>query len=283
MTRSLLLAVLSLSPAVLSAQTMTEVWRTGGFALPESAWYEASIDRIVVSNIGVFGPDGGMDGRMSLVTPDGTVETADWVTGLMDPKGMASANGMLYVADAVVLQVIDIAAGTLVETIALPDAVFPNDVTVGADGAVYVTEFITGGIWRVADGAVTWAVAPGGLPLPNGILADGDRLIAGSFGDALNPDFTVNVKGGLIAVDPATGAATPIAGTETTASVDGIVHVGDIIVYDDNTSGAVFAHSAAGTVEIGNVGPGAADMGVMDDIILIPLLNAGELVALRVE
>ena len=74
-----------------------------------------------------------------------------------------------------------------------------------------------------------------------------------------------------------------IAGTEETASVDGIVHVGDLIVYDDNTSGAIFAHSAAGTVEIGNVGPGAADMGVMGDVILVPMLASGELVALRIE
>lgn len=283
MRRHLLVALAAALPAAASAQSLTEVWRTSGLATPESAYLDAANDRIFVSNIGVFGPDGGMDGRMSILGTDGAMVAADWVTGLMDPKGMAVHEGRLYVADAVGLHVIDIAAGTLLETIALPDATFPNDVTVGPDGTLYVTDFLGGGLWQVKDGAASWLIAPGGLPLPNGVLWDGNGLIVGSFGDVMNPDFTVQNPGGLISVDPATGAVAAIAGTEGTGSVDGIGRAGDYIVYDDNPSGRIIAVGPNGVAELVVTAPGAGDLSAEGDMVVVPNLNTGEVVAYRIE
>ena len=45
---------------------------------------------------------------------------------------------------------IDVASGTVTETIALPGAMLPNDVAVGADGAVYVTDMLAGGVYRLS-------------------------------------------------------------------------------------------------------------------------------------
>jgi hypothetical protein len=277
------LLALALLPVTAQAQTVTELWRTPGFVLPESAWYEPSIDRIVVSNIGVFGPEGGSDGYLSLVTPDGTIETPTWIAGLVDPKGMSSAGGMLYVADVTGLQVIDIAAGMLVNIIPLDANLFPNDVTVGPDGTVYVTAMFAGGVWAVRDGAADWALAPGGAPLPNGILWHGEAAILGSIGDEMTPEFTVVNPGGLLSWDPDTGTVTPVAGTEMSASVDGIVALGDWIVYDDNPTGRLLGYRDGAVTLLAEVGPGAADLGVMGNVALIPSLTTGELTALRIE
>lgn len=279
--RYLLLAVSAALPSTALGESFEEAWRLGGFSLPESAWYEASIDKIIVSNIGVFGPDGGMDGRLSLVSRDGVLEEADWVTGLMDPKGMSSHDGMLYVADATGLHIVSIADGSLASTIALDGATFPNDVAVGADGSVYVTDFLAGGIYRYRDGAAEVFMPAGSLPLPNGILAADGTLWIGSFGDGMQADFSVTEPGGLWIVDLESRSATPVEGAQGLGSVDGMVVVGDAVIFDDNPTGTMFIHDDAGTRELASVGPGAADLGVMGDMVIVPFLGTGEIAAYR--
>lgn len=279
--RNILLAVSVILPASGMAEGFRETWRLGGFTMPESAWYEASIDRIIVSNIGVFGPDGGMDGRLSLVSSDGVLEEADWVTGLMDPKGMSSHDGLLYVADAMGMHIVSIADGALMSTITLEGATFPNDVTVSADGSVFVTDFLAGGLYRYRDGAAEVFVPAGSLPLPNGILADEGVLWIGSFGDQMQPDFTVAEPGGLWQVDIDSRAISPVETAQGVGSVDGMVIVGEAVIFDDNPSGTMFIHDAAGTRELASVGAGAADLGVMGDTVIVPNLGSGEIVAYR--
>lgn len=277
--RHFLLAVSVILPGAVQAESFDEAWRQGGFSMPESAWYEASIDKIIVSNIGVFGPDGGMDGRLSLVSTDGTVENADWVTGLMDPKGMSSHDGMLYVADATGMHVVSIADGSLVSTVVLDGATFPNDVAVGADGSVYITDFLAGGLYRYRDGTAEVFLSAGSLPLPNGILAVDGTLWIGSFGDGMQADFSVAEPGGLWLVDIESKAVTPVEGAQGLGSVDGMVVVGDAVIFDDNPTGTMFIHDAAGTRELASVGPGAADLGVMGDMVIVPNFGTGEIVA----
>ena len=276
------LATLALATPA-AAQGLTELWRTGGFAMPESVWHEPSTGQLVVSNIGVFGPDGGADGRLSLLDADGALIAADWVTGLVDPKGMASHDGSLYVADATGLHVIDIATATLARTLVLPSAILPNDVTVGDDGTVYVTDMMGGGILAVAGDQATWLVPQGGLSLPNGIAWHDGLLVVGSFGEGMNDDFTVTTPGGLFHVDPADGTVTPIAAAQQVASVDGIVAMGDLLVFNDNPTGTFFGLRGDTLVGLGITAPGAADLGADGDTLLVPFLATGEVVAYRVD
>lgn len=271
-------------PAAVSAQTLTEIWRTGGFATPESATFLPGTGQIAVSNIGGFGPDAGADGKLSLIDADGAVVNADWITGLTDPKGMVEADGRLYVADAVGVQVIDIAAGTLVETVAVPDSALLNDVTTDGAGNIYVTDMFAGGIVKIAGGEVSWLVAPGGISAPNGILWDDGRLVVGSFGSDMGENMTVGTLGGLLTVDPATGAVAPVEATTETASVDGIARVGDWIVYNDNPTGRIFGLGADGALaELGTTAPGAADHGSDGTTLFVPFLMGGEVAAYRIE
>lgn len=262
------------------AQSLTEAWSVGGFASPESAYFDAGSNQIFVSNIGEFDVE---DGKISLVSAEGEVLNADWVTGLTDPKGMGAHDGKLYVADATGVHVIDIASGTLDTTIALPGAMFPNDVTVGSDGTVYVSEFFGGGIFRITDGAAAFWMEPGSLPLPNGLLAMDDRMIVGSFGDEMGEGFSVNNPGGLLAVDYETGEVTELANAQGVGSIDGVIALGDMIVYNDNPTGQIFGWANDENIVLGNAGSGAADIGVMGEVILVPNLNTGVLTAYTYE
>lgn len=277
-----LAACLVLAAPACRAQSLTEVWRLDGFATPESAFYNPANGEIIVSNIGNFAPDGGEDGTLSRVSADGALLEADWVTGLVDPKGMAASDGTLYVVDVTGLLVIDLETGTLEDTIALPGAEFPNDVTIADDGTIYVSDFTGQRIYKVTDGTAELWMEPGSLPLPNGIWAHGDALIVGSFGDVLNPDFSVNTPGGLLAIDFSTRAVTAVGGTEGTASVDGIVAVGDALVYDDYPTGRLFRWADGTSSAIGTAGTGTTDLGVMGDVLLVPNLETGVLTAFRV-
>ncbi|MBV7410111.1 SMP-30/gluconolactonase/LRE family protein [Maritimibacter sp. DP1N21-5] len=258
-------------------------WTLEGFRTPESAYWEAGSGQIVVSNIGVFGPDGGMDGGLSLVSPEGEMIEADWVTGLMDPKGMASANGKLYVADATGLHVINVASGTVEATVALEGAMFPNDVAIGPDGSVYVTDMMGGGVYRVMEGTAEVFVPAGSLSLPNGIWAAEDGLIVGSMGESFSMENGVSGRGALFKVGYDGGAPAIVPGGEETGAIDGVVVVGNKIIWSDNPTGELVALVEGAQEVLATTEAGAADIGVKDGMLLVPLMQAGKLTVVPVD
>ncbi|MEC7763257.1 MAG: hypothetical protein VX874_15250 [Pseudomonadota bacterium] len=259
-------------------------WTLEGFETPESAYYEAGSDQIIVSNIATFGPDGEMDGYLSLVTPEGEMKQKDWVTGLMDPKGMASMDGKLYVADAVGLHVIDIASGAVDETITLEGAQFPNDVAIGPDGAVYVTDMFGGGVYRVMDGMAEAFVPAGSMALPNGIWAQDDRLVVGSMGQEwLMDQGKINGAGKLMGVSYDSAEITTLEGAGETGAIDGIVEIGGKLIFSDNPTGEIVAYDGSGLTTLSTTEPGAADIGMMGDMVLVPFLQGGKVMAMPVE
>ncbi|MBV7378473.1 SMP-30/gluconolactonase/LRE family protein [Maritimibacter dapengensis] len=259
-------------------------WTLEGFTAPESAYYDADSGQIVVSNIGTFGPDGGQDGKLSLVSPEGEMVNADWVTGLMDPKGMASMDGKLYVADATGLHVVDIASGALDETITLEGAQFPNDVAVGPDGAIYVTDMFAGGVYKVMDGAAEMFVPAGTLDLPNGIWAAQDRLVVGSMGkEFVMAEGRIEGAGALVAVDYGSGEKQVLEGAEETGAIDGVVEIGGKLIYSDNPTGEIVAYENGALTTLSTTEAGAADIGVMDNMVLVPLMQGGKVMAMPVE
>jgi DNA-binding beta-propeller fold protein YncE len=259
-------------------------WTLEGFETPESAYYLEGSDQIVVSNIAVFGPDGGMDGYMSLVSPDGEMVQKDWVTGLMDPKGMADKDGKLYVADATGLHVIDIESGALEETIALEGAQFPNDVAVGPDGAIYVTDMFGGGVYKVMDGAAEVFVDAGTMSLPNGIWAQDDRLVVGSMGEEwLMEQGQINGAGKLMGVAYDSAEVTTLEGAGETGAIDGIVEIGGRLIYSDNPTGEIVAYDGSGLEVLATTEAGAGDIGMMGEMVLVPFLQGGKVMAMPVE
>lgn len=259
-----------------------EAWRVQGFSTPESVVYDADNQRLIVSNIVGEATEVDGNGYLSLVGLDGTVVEAEWVKGLDAPKGSAIANGKLYVADLSNLRIVDLASGA-VETMAVEGATFLNDVTADTNGNVYLTDTFANRIYRYADGAVDLFLEDATLQSPNGILADGDSLIIASFGTLAEKPEDMR-PGGLVKIDIASKAVTPVETAGAFGFLDGIAKVGDDIVVSDFFAGAIYRIAPdAAPVPVTQLVMGSADIGSDGDAIFVPMMMEGELVKLTLD
>jgi len=174
--------------------TLRRVTVVKGLATPESVLHDPDQDVYFVSNINGKPLDKDGNGFISRVSPAGAVVSRNWITGgakgvtLHAPKGMALQGDLLWVSDIDVMRAFDRRTGALARTVDLAPqgAVFLNDVAVGGDGDVYVTDMgvkiepdgsrkHTGPdrIFRIArDGQATVAAQGEALGGPNGLAWD---------------------------------------------------------------------------------------------------------------
>ena len=162
-----------------------------GLSSPESVLYDSASDTYLVSNINgsVFAKDD--NGFITRLAPDGRVVALRWIAGgsrgvtLNGPKGMGIKGDTLFVADIDAVRLFDRRSGAPLASVPIPGATFLNDVAVGPDGTVYVTDT---GMEPAGDGSrrsgadALWALGPGDRPRavawgsdlggPNGIVAD---------------------------------------------------------------------------------------------------------------
>ncbi|MER8864761.1 SMP-30/gluconolactonase/LRE family protein [Mesorhizobium sp. M0751] len=279
----ILLAIVGIAaaPAVQAA----ELWRAGSLEQPESALFDAAGQRVIVSNI--VGNPGEADGNgyLSVLSMDGKMVTKHWTDGMDAPKGMAIADGKLYVADITHVRVVDLASGKLTSTIDVPNAVFLNDMTADASGKVYVTDMLADTIYRVDGDRPELFVRDAALASPNGIFADGGRLIVASWGKGIKSDFSTAEPGGLLSVDLATKAIAPLPGAEKFANLDGVVVIGGSIYATAYMTGTLYRYKAGGTPQVvATFKPGSADIGTDGrSTLFVPLMNEGEVAALGLD
>ncbi|UVK39570.1 ATP/GTP-binding protein [Mesorhizobium sp. AR10] len=280
---SILLAVIGIAAA--PAAQAGEIWRASGFEQPESALFDAAGKRIIVSNI--VGNPGEADGNgyLSVLSLDGKVVTRHWTDGMDAPKGMAISGGRLYVADITKVRVVDLASGRLVSTIDVPNAVFLNDMTADASGKVYVSDMLADAIYRIDGETPELFVKNAVLASPNGVFADGNRLIVASWGKGIKSDFSTAEPGGLLAVDLATKAVSQLPGAQKFADLDGVVAIGDSIYATAYVTGTLYRYTAGGKPEVvASFRPGSADIGTDGkSTIYVPLMNEGEVAALTLD
>ncbi|MDX8470227.1 ATP/GTP-binding protein [Mesorhizobium sp. VK23B] len=276
----LAIAGIATAPAVQAGET----WRAAGFEQPESALFDAADRRIVVSN--VVGNPGEADGNgyLSLLSMDGKVITRRWVGGMDAPKGMAISGGKLYAADITKVRVVDLASGKLVSSIDVPGAVFLNDMTADASGKVYVTDMLADTIYRIDGDKPELFVKDALLASPNGVFADGGRLIVASWGKGIKPDFSTAEPGGLLAVDLAGRKVTPLPGAQKFADLDGVIAIGGDIYATAYMTGTLYRYKAGGKPQaVAAFKPGSADIGTDGKKIFVPLMNEGEMAALKID
>ena len=119
---------------------------------PESAYLDEASGYLFVSQIDGQPNEKDGKGRISKLGLDGTVVTADWFTALNAPKGLRSFAGTLWVADLDEVIGIDIASAKENARVKIDGAIFLNDVAVGADGTVYVSDMLASKIYAIKDG-----------------------------------------------------------------------------------------------------------------------------------
>ncbi|MBZ9738006.1 MULTISPECIES: SMP-30/gluconolactonase/LRE family protein [unclassified Mesorhizobium] len=262
-----------------------ELWRATGLEQPESALFDAANGRVIVSNIVGNPGDADGNGYLSVLSLDGKTVTQHWTDGMDAPKGMAIAGGKLYVADITKVRVVDLASGKLIASIAVPNAVFLNDMTADASGHVYVTDMLADAIYRIDGDRPELFVRDPLIASPNGVFADGDRLIVASWGKGIKADFSTAEPGGLLAVDLASKAVTPLAGAQKFADLDGVIAIGDTVYATAYMTGTLYRYREGGAPEeVAHFKPGSADIGTDGKSILyVPLMNEGEVAAFKID
>lgn len=262
-----------------------ELWRATGLEQPESALFDATNNRIIVSNIVGNPGDADGSGYLSVLSTDGKTVTQHWTGGMDAPKGMAISGGKLYVADITKVRVVDLASGKLVASITVPNAVFLNDMTSDQSGKVYVTDMLADAIYRIDGDQPALFVKDALLASPNGVFADGNRLIVASWGKGIKPDFSTAEPGGLLSVDLASKVVSPLPGAQKFADLDGVIAIRDTIYATAYMTGTLYRYEAGGAPEaVAHFKPGSADIGTDGkSTIFVPLMNEGEVAALTLD
>jgi sugar lactone lactonase YvrE len=189
-----------------------------GFLRPESMRYDPDQDVWYVSNIN-GGTERDNNGFVSRVTGEGTLENRRFIAGgekgvtLHGPKGMVMVGDTLWMTDLDAVRAFHRRTGAPIATVDLSPlgAVFLNDITIGPDGALYLTDsgvrFDSAGqrqhpgpdrIFRIQDRKPTIALESRALGQPNGITYDskGKRfLLAPIVGDSAVQEWSPGQQG----------------------------------------------------------------------------------------
>lgn len=261
-----------------------------GFSTPESVIYDADQRVWFVTNIN--GSPSAKDGNgfISRLTGDGAVDSLHFVQGGRDgvtlhaPKGQAIAGDTLWVTDIDAVRGFDRKTGARLATIEFGRrALFLNDIVVGPDGALYITD--TGiiiadsmthpGPDRIfrAQGKNISVVAEGDhLQGPNGIAWDraGERFIMAPF--AGTTIFTWKHGGGVMPLGLGPGGH------------DGVEVLGGRILVSSWADSTISAIGAGGTEKLITGVERPADIGldVVGRRVAVPLFSANRVEIWRI-
>ncbi|HYE98531.1 MAG TPA: hypothetical protein VEJ18_06445 [Planctomycetota bacterium] len=275
MTRfaAVLALLVGCTPPPKAAPKKVEPWTVAeGLQAPESAYVVPGTRDLFVSQVAGVPTDKDGNGRIAKMTIDGAVVKADWVSGLNAPKGLRSHGGTLWVADIDQVLGISLADGKITHRVQVADAKFLNDVAVGHDGTVYVSDMALSRIYAIKGGAVTvWADGPE-LEHPNGLLVVGGSLVVAAWGKP-SEDFSTKVPGRLYRLDLQSKQKTLIT-KEPTGNLDGLESDGrGGFVVTDWMAGKVLHITGEGTARvIRTFAQGTADHAYVaaQDLLLLP-------------
>jgi len=265
-----------------------------GFSTPESVLWSAKEDVWFVSNIDGSPTARDGNGFISRVSRDGVIDSLRFIAGGRDgvtlngPKGLAQVGDTLWVADIDAVRAFNAHTGAPIASVELgKQATFLNDVAVGGDGVIYITDSGIGfdekggithpgpdRIFALTGRTATVAAEGDWLEHPNGITWDGasGRFVVVPFGGP----HILGWKPGVARVDTiGTGPG----------GQDGVEFVGGDLLVTSWADSSVFALSAAGNTRKVSGVNSPADIGVdqLRGLLAIPLFLENKVEIWRVK
>jgi hypothetical protein len=266
----------SLASGAAAAPEAMKMGETGGMDVPESVKYDSTMDVYFVSN--VVGNPSVKDGKgfiavvradstsaMRILTESGKAVGGATAITLNAPKGLAIKGDTLWVADIDVVHAINKRTGASIADIPITGATFLNDVAIGPDGAVYITDT---GIVFDAQGNITHPGINRIFKIAGrtvSTMAEGDSLNNpnGLTWDAANKRWLLAPFGGTDVQTLAPGAKNPTRLASGPGQFDGIEVLPDgrILVSSWTDSAVHVISGATMSKAIGGVSA-PADIGV---------------------
>lgn len=171
--------------AVFETPGIKRLWKAQGLRTPESVAYDPVRKVLYVSN---YDPTrrSGSEGLQSIsrVTLEGRLERPEWVRGLRNPTGIKAAGDTLWVVEPNSLVEIDIPSAAIRARHEIPEARMLNDIEVGPEGSLYVSDSAKGEVFRWSKGRREVIADGPGFARPNGLLLQGSTLWVVTNGDA---------------------------------------------------------------------------------------------------
>jgi len=268
------LLIFLLAAATSNAQIAGPMWQTEKvLKVPESVLYDASQNCLFVSNVNGKPTEKNGKGFISKLSTDGKVLNLKFAAGLNAPKGMAIYQNKLYVSDIDRLAEISLTDPKKIKFYEAPHSQFLNDVAIGKNGIVYVSDTGTGRIYKLENGVFgIWGkVAP--LQQPNGLLCDKGHLLIGT-GE------------GIFSADPVSGNVEKLV--SLTGGIDGLKAVGNGKYIVSDWKGKVQVVSATGATVLFDTTDkniNAADLEFVPnkDVLLVPTFSDNRVMAYKIK
>jgi sugar lactone lactonase YvrE len=172
------------NPVYLAEGVMKSWELADGLMMPESAVWEPKRGHFYVSNINPAGAAGfGEQGFISRIDTTGRVLEMQWITGLRGPTGVAVLDDHLYAVERTGVAVIDLDGAEIIQRHLIEsEGGFLNDIAVDSEGTLFVSDSSLGAIYRLKNGEAELWLRNGAIAGANGLIVQGDRLIATTMG-----------------------------------------------------------------------------------------------------
>jgi sugar lactone lactonase YvrE len=254
-----------------------------GFQAPETALYDDAGDVYLVSNIngGLTASDD--NGFISRVSPDGQVLDLKWISGedpdvtLHGPKGMIFKGDTLIVADVGAVRKFHRTTGQPLGEVPIQNTHLLNDLAVGPDGTVYVTDSgdkddapPNGAVYRLSGNTAEVIVKGAELDRPDGLIFDDGGLLVTPFGTKASQVYRLSL----------TGDRTPVLSVPQ-PQLDGLLRLPDgSLIITSWKGNAVYrvAGNRVETVLSGLETPAQVGYDPQRQQLLVPVLKKNELV-----
>lgn len=204
-------------------ERLEKLWETSaGLKTPESVLFDPSEKIIYVANINDNPWEKDGNGYVTRHKENGNIINYEWVKEMDAPKGMGLLQGKLYVTNIDEVIEIDVTGSKITQRYKHPKAVNLNDIAVGADGRVFVSDSKGNYIFEIFNGVMD-ILYQADQPT-NGLFYETGRLLCGQKNQIAALDLTTKTMSTFI---------------EETGSIDGIEAVGDSTYLISDWSGRV--------------------------------------------